>query len=303
MERLNYHHLFYFWTVAREGSIARACQRLRVSQPTISTQLQALEAALGEELFDRAGRRLVLTDAGRHVFAYAEDIFALGQEMTESLRGLTGRRRRFEVGIADSLAKLLAYRLLEPALKMKETVLLVCREDRGEQLLAALSVHRLDLVITDEPLDAGHHIKAYNHLLGESTVTLFATPALARRLRRGFPRSLDGVPFLWPTEDSPLRRALEQWCDEERIRPERTAEFQDSATMKAFGHAGSGVFPAPTAVEADVVRQYRVSPLARLPAVRERYYAISVERRITHPAVAAISEAARSRFAGPPAAR
>ncbi|HEX2570316.1 MAG TPA: LysR family transcriptional regulator [Polyangia bacterium] len=298
-EWLNYHHLYYFWVVAHEGSIVRACTRLRLAQPTVSAQLQELEAALGEALFLREGRRLVLTDTGRHVLGYADEIFSLGRELLGSLHGRGGPRpRRFEVGISDALPKLVAYRLLEPALHLAEPVHLVCREDRAERLLAELSVHGLDLVLSEQPILPSLQVKAYNHLLGESSVSIVGTATLAARHRLDFPRGLDGAPFLLPLADTVLRRALSEWFESVGVRPEVVAEFQDSATLKAFGQAGLGLFAVPTAVETEVRRQYRVDVLGRVESVRERFYAISLERRIKHPAVAAISASARQTLGG-----
>jgi LysR family transcriptional activator of nhaA len=246
MEWLNYHHLLYFWTVAREGSVTRASQQLRLAQPTVSGQLKALEHALGEKLFERTGRRLVLTDVGRVVFRYADEIFSLGRELQDTLKGRpTGRPVRFTVGVADAVPKLVAYRLLLPALSLPEPVHVVCREDKPERLLAELGAHSLDLVIADSPLGAGAKVKAYSHLLGETPVGIFGADALAAAHRRGFPRSLEGAPLLLPTESSSLRRSLDQWLDAEGLRPRVVGEIEDRALLKVFGQAGMGLFPAP----------------------------------------------------------
>jgi LysR family transcriptional activator of nhaA len=299
MEWLNYHHLLYFWTVAREGSVTRAGEQLRLAQPTISGQIKALEDALGERLFDRSGRRLVLTDIGRVVYQYAEEIFSLGRELQDTLKGRpTGRPVRFTVGVADAVPKLVAYRLLLPALSLPEPVHVVCREDKPERLIAELAAHSLDLVIADSPLGAGAKVKAYSHLLGETPVGIFGAEALAAAHRRGFPRSLEGAPLLVPTESSSLRRSLDQWLDAEGIRPRVVGEIEDSALLKTFGQAGLGLFPAPLAIEAEVRAQFGVRLVGRLDAVRERFYALSVERKIKHPAVLAISEAARRKLFG-----
>jgi LysR family transcriptional activator of nhaA len=299
MEWLNYHHLLYFWTVAREGSVTRASQQLRLAQPTVSGQLKALEEALGEKLFERTGRRLVLTDVGRVVFRYADEIFSLGRELQDTLKGRpTGRPVRFTVGVADAVPKLVAYRLLLPALSLPEPVHVVCREDKPERLIAELAAHSLDLVISDGPLGAGAKVKAYSHLLGETAVGIFGADALATAHRRGFPRSLEGAPLLVPTESSSLRRSLDQWLDAEGIRPRVVGEIEDGALLKTFGQAGLGLFPAPLAIEAEVRAQFGVKLVGRLDAVRERFYALSVERKIKHPAVLAISEAARRKLFG-----
>jgi LysR family transcriptional regulator, transcriptional activator of nhaA len=299
MEWLNYNHLFYFWVVAREGSIARACDELLLTQPTISAQLRLLENALGEKLFARAGRNLVLTEVGRVVFRSADEIFTLGRELTDTLKGRSpGRPVRFVVGIADVLPKLVAYRLLEPALKMAEPIRVVCREDKSERLLAALAVHELDLVLTEAPISPTVRIRAFNHLLGECGVTIFGAAQIAASYRRGFPRSLQGAPFLLPTDTTTLRRSLDQWFNTQEIRPLVVGEFDDSALLKVFGQTGAGLFASPSVIEAEVRRQYGVQVIGRLADVRERFYAISVERKLKHPAVVAISEAARQKLFG-----
>jgi LysR family transcriptional activator of nhaA len=297
MQWLNYHHLLYFWTVAREGSIVRACAQLHLTQPTISGQLRSLEKALGGKLFARAGRNLVLTDTGRLVFRYADDIFALGRELQDTLAGRpAGRPLRLVVGVADSLPKLIVYRLLEPALRLPEPVQIVCEQGKPEQLLAQLALHTLDVVLADAPVGPAHKIRAFNHLLGESGVSFFATARLAARYRRGFPRSLDGAPFLLPAENTMLRRALDQWFDAQGIRPLIRGEFADPALLKVFGQSGTGVFAVRTAVAAETQRQHRVRLLGRVETIRERFFAISLERKLKHPAVVAITETARAKL-------
>ena len=299
MEWLNYHHLLYFWVVACHGSVTRAAAELRLAQSTVSTQLRTLEEVLGEKLFARTGRRLVLTDVGRLVFRYADEIFGLGRELLETVKGRpTGQPMRLTVGIADAVPKLIAYRLLRPALTGAEPVRIICREDKPDRLLAQLAVHGLDLVLSDAPIGPTTKVRAFNHLLGECGVTFFATPALARTCRRGFPRSLGGAPMLLPTDNTALRRSLDDWFESEDIRPRVASEFEDSALLMAFGQAGMGLFPAPSAIERQVRSQYGVVVVGRLDTVRERFYAISGERRLKHPAVVAISEAARQRVFG-----
>lgn len=299
MDWLNYHHLLYFWLVAREGGIGPAAAKLRLAHPTISGQVRALEDALGEKLFTKQGRRLVLTDMGRVVYRYADEIFTLGQELVDTMKGRpTGKPLRLVVGIADVMPKLIVRRLLEPARGLPEAVHLVCREDKPAHLLAELSLHALDVVLTDAPVGAESHVRAFNHLLGECGVTFFGTRALAARYRRGFPRSLDGAPMLLPTDNTILRRSLEQWLDKQGMRPQVVAEFEDSALLKAFGQDGAGLFAAPTVIEAEIRRQYGVQVIGRVDAVKERFYAITVERRLKHPAVVAISESARTRLFG-----
>jgi LysR family transcriptional activator of nhaA len=297
MEWLNYHHLLYFWTVVREGGVLAASRKLRLRQPTVTGQVRALESALGEKLFERSGRKLVLTEVGTFVYRYADEIFTLGRELQDGLKGRqVGRPRKLVVGIAEVVPKLIAHRLLEPAMRLGDDIQLICTEDRAERLLADLAMHQLDLVISDSPVSPTSNIRAYNHLLGECGVTLFAARRLAGRLRRDFPRSLDGVPFLMPAEGTSLRRLLMQWLEREGVRPRIRGEFQDSALMKAFGQAGEGVFPGPSAIEAEVRSQYGVDVVGRTDAVREQFYALTVERKLRHPAAIAISEAARSQF-------
>lgn len=294
MEWLNYHHLLYFWTVAREGSISRACEKLFLAQPTISGQIRALEKSIGAKLFTRAGRSLVLTETGRTVYRYADEIFSLGRELLDTLKGRpTGRPLRLVVGVADVLPKMVSYRLLEPALRLPEPVHIICWEGKPDRLLAELSVHGLDVVLSDSPFSPTVKVRAFNHLLGECGVSVLGTAGLAKPLRRGFPRTLDGVPFLLPTDNTTLRRSLDQWFDTKGIRPAVRAEFEDSALLKVFGKAGVGLFVVPTAVENEVCQQYNVRVVGRIQDVRERFYAISVERKLKHPAVIAISETAR----------
>ena len=294
MAWLNYHHLLYFWTVAREGSITRAGDTLHLTQPAISAQLRTLERALGEKLFERRGRQLALTDTGRLVYRYAEEIFSIGRELQETLAGRpTGRPPRLVVGVVDSMPKLMIYRLLEHALRGAEPVRLVLREDTAERLLADLAIHAVDVVLSDAPVPPAVRIKAFSHLLGECGVTIFGASALVDAHRRRFPLSLDGAPFLLPMEGTTLRRSLDDWFTALGIRPNVVAEIEDSAVLKVFGQAGVGLFAAPTVVEREVRRQYGVRVVGRVETIRERFYAISAERRIRHPAVLAISSSAR----------
>lgn len=297
MTWLNYHHLLYFWTVAQAGSIARAAEQLHLARPTVSTQLKQLERSLGDQLFEQVGKRLVLTDFGELVFRYADEIFTTGNELQEALRGnLPSRPSKFVVGIPDVLPKLITFRLLRPALEMQDTVHLVCNEGKLDNLLADLAVHRLDLVLADAPVSPTVNVKAFNHLLGDCGVTVLATPEVARNYRKGFPHSLNGAPMLLPAEKTSVRRSLDQWFQLNDIHPQIVAEFEDSALLKVFGQSGLGLFPAPTAIEKEIKQQYRVASVGRLDEVRERFYAISVERRLRHPAVVAISEAAKERL-------
>jgi LysR family transcriptional activator of nhaA len=297
MEWLNYHHLLYFWLVAREGGLAKAAARLRLSHPTVSGQVRALEGALGEKLFVKQGRRLVLTEMGQVVYGYADEIFTLGRELLDTVRGRpSGRPAVLVVGITEAVPKLIAKELIAPARELQGEIRIVCREDKAERLIAELAAHRLDVVLTDAPIPPGSAVKAFNHLLGECGVSMFGTRALARKYRKGFPHSLHGAPLLLPTDSANVRRALDQWFDGRGIRPNVQGEFDDSALMEVFGRDGAGLFPAPSALEASVRRNLEVELIGRLPEVRERFYAISVERRIKHPAVVAISQSAREQL-------
>jgi LysR family transcriptional activator of nhaA len=294
MEWLNYRHLLYFSTVAREGGLVPAGKVLRLSHPTLSAQIHALEDQLGEKLFERVGRRLVLTEVGRLVQRYADEIFSLGRELVDAVKGsATGRPLRLDVGVADVVPKLVVRRILDPALALHQPVRLVCHEEPYEKLLADLSLHALDIVISDGPVPPGSSVRAFHHLLGETGVCFFGTPALARKHRRGFPGSLDGAPVLLPLENLSLRRALNLWFDRHGVKPRIVAEFEDSALLKVFGADGAGLFPASEVVKDEVIAQYGVQLIGRVDEVRERFYAISVERRLKNPAVVAITDAAR----------
>lgn len=295
MEWVNYHHMLYFWLVAREGSLARASAELRLAQSTVSKQIHQFEDVLGQKLFAKNGRSLVLTESGRVVFRYADEIFGLGREMLDTLRDRpVGKPLRITIGIADVVPKLVAERVIAPVLGLAEPVHLVCREDAADRLLAALALHELDVILTDAPANPNVKVRAFSHLLGESDVGFFGHPSLSSRYRNGFPASLDGAPVLLPTEESMLRRTLDQWFDANDIRPHVIGEFQDSALLKVFGARGVGVFPASMAVAKDVQDQYRVELVGRAVNVRERLYAVTLDRRIKHPAVVLICQAARS---------
>jgi LysR family transcriptional activator of nhaA len=298
MEWLNYHHLFYFWTVARAGSIARAGEELRLAQPTISNQLKTLEANLGVKLLERQGRRLVLTDVGRTVLRYADDIFRTGRELQQAVKGLpTGQRLRLVAGVADVIPKRMAALLLQPAVDAHADLVLVCREGPLPQLLAALAVHELDVVIADVPASEEVKVKAFNHRLGDCGTTFFAAARHAH-VRKGFPRSLQGAPALLPSEGTALRRGLEAWFDAIGVRPSVAGEFDDSALMKAFGARGLGIFPAARVLEDEIRRQYGVQVVGRVEDVREAFYAITVERRLRHPAIVTLAGAARDALFG-----
>jgi LysR family transcriptional activator of nhaA len=268
---------------------------LRLAQPTLSSQVRKLEESLDEKLFEKRGRGLVLTEMGRVAFRYAEEIFALGGEMRDALRGrVVERAPRLHVGIADVIPKLVTHRLFDSARLIEGGVHLVLRDGKSSDLMAALASQQFDLVISDVPIPPDVKVRAFNHLLGESTVSFFATRSVARGLAGRFPASLDGAPMLLPTEDSTLRRSLDHWFDDIGVKPRIVAEIEDSALLKVFGQRGAGIFPAPTIVSDDVMKQYRVVRLGVASRVLERFYVITAERRIRHPAVAAITEAARS---------
>lgn len=296
MELLNYHHLRYFWTVAREGSIARACEKLLLSQPTISGQLRALEKSLDAKLFDRVGRNLQLTETGRRVYHYANEIFSLGQELQDSLQGRPAGALRLVVGVADVLPRLVVYQLLKPAIQLADSVQLVCYDDKVEALLSRLAVHELDVVLADVPVGPLVKVRAYSHLLGSCGVSLLASAKLVAAYRRGFPQSLDGAPFLLPMEGSALRRSLDEWFESVGIRPRNCAEFADYDLFETFAESGVGIFAIPSVVEAEARRHHRLRLLARVDAIQERFYAISTELKPRHSAVVAIAEQARDRL-------
>lgn len=294
LEWLNLHHLLYFRAVAREGGVVKAAERLHVSPPTVSAQIKQLEEQMGDALFLRTGRRLVLTDLGRTVLHYADGVFDLAEELRGVIRsGHDVLSSRLTVGLSMAVPKLIAHRLLEPALSLEQPVELVCVEDKPEVLLAGLATHAIDLVLSDAPRGAEVAVRAFDHKLGECGVTFFASAPLARKLRKGFPQSLDGAPMLMPTPHAALRTALEHWFQDLEIRPRAVASFDDSALLKVFGSTGTGAFAAPSVIEQEVTRQYGVRPIGRVQAVRERFYAVSIERRLSHPAVVAISRGAR----------
>lgn len=291
---INYKHLHYFWVVAKEGSISRASERLHITPQTISGQLSLLEENLGEALFNRVGRNLELTETGRLALSYADEIFSLGGELEEVVRNVPEDRPLvFKVGVADVVPKSIAYRLLAPALQLPEPVRIVCRENDIGSLLAELALHKIDLVIADSPIPPGVNVRGYNHQLGECGVSFLAVPQLADKLGKNFPDSLKGAPLLMPSNITVVQSRLLKWFDQLHIQPRIVGEFDDSALMKAFGQAGTGVFIAPTVIAAEVEKQYGVISIGQTDEVREQFYAISVERKITHPAVVAITETAR----------
>lgn len=294
---LNYKHLHYFRTVAKTGAINKAAEKLHLTPQTLSGQISTLEDRLGVALFRRSGRRLELTDAGRTALTYADEIFQVGAELEEALQNTTSTRvHPFRVGIADVVPKAIAYQLLAPALTLPEPVRLVCREDRLESLAAELSIHRLDMVLADRPLPSTMDIKGYSHPLGECGIGFMAARSLAVDWGPGFPECLHGAPLLIPGEDSALRVPLLRWLERKGLQPTIVGEFDDSALMSAFGQAGAGIFPVPLTSAQEVMRQYDVIEVGQTLDIRERFFVISVERRLSHPAVLAVSDAARQRF-------
>lgn len=297
---INYRQLHYFWSVAKAGGITRGAEHLHLTPQTLSGQISQLEEKLGVALFRRVGRRIELTDAGHQALSYADEIFQIGSELEDTLRNRHGERPfLFRVGIADVVPKSIAYRLLAPALGLPEPVHLMCHEDKFERLLAELAIHRLDMVLADRPLPPGMDVKGYSHRLGECGLTFFAAPSLAARLGGAFPHLLDGAPFLITGEDSAMRGPLLRWLHGQDIHPRVVGEFDDGALMKSFGQAGAGVFPAPTAIATELATQYGVTAVGHTDAIRERFFLITVERKLSHPAALAVSEAAHTGLFAP----
>ena len=292
---MNFKHLGYFWHVARAGGVARASEQLHLTPQTLSGQIGLLETQLGTPLFAKKGRNIELTDAGRLAFGYAQEIFDLGSELEESLRNYPARGRliEFRIGVADAVPKTIAYRLIEPATRLSTPVRIVCREWKLDSLLTELAAHRLDLVIAGEPIPAATRVRAYNHRLGESGVSFFAAAALRKTLNSAFPACLDGAPMLVPGEDTAVNLRLQRWLEAKALRPRVVGEFDDGALMKAFGQRGHGVFIGPTVLESEIEMQYQVKTLGRTRDIYEEFYAISVERRATHPCIIAINASAR----------
>ncbi len=300
LSQLNFNHLYYFWVVAREGSVTRATTLLHLAQPTVSGQLRTLDQTIGTPLFERRGRGRALTETGRLVFRYAETMFGAARELAVALDGgPTNHPARFAVGIADALPKLTVTRLLAPALASAAPLHLDCRCDKPDRLLAALALHELDLVIADTPVPSGLSVRLFSHMIGESGVSLFAVPALAARYRRRFPDSLTDAPLLLGARTSALRRAVDSWCVRVRVRPRIVAEVEDAAVLQALGAQGLGCFAAPTVVEAEIRRTYGVRVVGRLSDVHERFYAISAARTLQHPAVLRMLKAASTGLFAP----
>lgn len=298
IRRLNYQHLLYFWAVVRTGSLTRACQELALSAPTISMQLRTLEERLGEKLLAKSGRALVPTEVGRLVFSYADEIFGLGQDLMEALEHRpTARPLRLVVGIDDVVPKEIAYRILKPTLALKRPVRLSCREGTLDRLVADLALHEVHVVLSDAPITPSLNVRAYSHSVGTCEVLWMATPTVAKTLRRTFPKSLSGVPVLLPTDDTAIRRSLDQWFEKQDLRPVMIGEFEDYAMLREFARGGHGFFPVPSILEDQFCKEYGVARVGPVSGIRAEFYAISVERKIRNPAVAEMIEHGRDAFA------
>ena len=295
MEWINYHHLYYFWMAANAGTVTAAAELLHLARPTVAAQIKELETSFGEKLFEKRGRGLVLTDFGTQVHKYADEIFSIGHELREFVKtGHSGSRKRFVVGLPDVVPKQVAFQLLKPALHMEERPRTVCYEGKLPDLLSDLALHKLDLIISDAPAPTTMEFKVYNHKLGECGLSMLAVPSLAKKYRRGFPHSLTEAPCLLPTDHTAVRRSLDIWLDEKEIFPEIVAEFEDSALLKVFGQHGEGIFPVPTAIEDVVKKQLGVHLIGRIEDVRDKFYAISAEKRVHHAATLMIVKQARN---------
>lgn len=302
MRHPNYNHLLYFWTTVREGGIGRAAESLHVTPQTISGQIKLLEQELDAPLLRKQGRRVVPTELGHTVFEYADQLFALGQDLVRVVQGAAPRERRpVTVGVSDVVPNLVTWRVIAPLMQGENPFRVVCHTGSLHTLVAELAAGLLDLVLSSSALPANAGLRAFSHFLGECDVTFFAATLLARKLRGGFPRSLDQAPFLLPTDRSPNRRVLDTWFLQEGITPRIVGEFDDSALVKSFVQGGAGVFAAPSAIESEIMRQYKVRVVGRTSAMHARFYVLSMERTISHPAVKAITERARAGlFSEPP---
>ena len=297
MDWINYHHLFYFWMVAKTGTVSAAAKKLHLARPTVTAQVRELERSVGQKLLRQQGRGLVLTEFGQQIFAYAENIFSIGQELREFIKtGQPGRRQKLRVGMADVVPKLIAFELLKPALIGAEPPRMECYEGKLTDLLADLAIHRLDLVLSDSPAPTTLDVNVYNHKLGECGLSILATPSLAKKYRKGFPDSLTNAPILLPTELTVVRRSLDRWMEDRKVFPEIVAELEDSALLKVFGQAGQGVFPVPSVIEDIVKKQYGVWLVGRIPEVLDTFYVISVEKRVQHEAAIRIMNQARNQL-------
>jgi LysR family transcriptional activator of nhaA len=297
MDWINYHHLFYFWLTVKTGTVQAAADSLHLARPTVAAQIKNLEKAVGQPLFEKQGRGLVLTEFGKQIHHYADEIFAIGHELREFVKtGHGENRKRFVVGLPDVVPKHIAFELLKPALHMPDRPRTVCYEGKLNQLLSDLALHKLDVIISDAPASPTLDFKVYNHKLGECGLTMLAVPALAKKYRKEFPHSLTDAPCLLPTDHTAVRRAVDIWMDDNEIFPEIVAEFEDSALLKVFGQAGEGIFPVPTAIEELVRKQYKVQLVGHIPEVRDKFYAISAEKRVQHAATSLVVKQARNQL-------
>lgn len=295
VEFLNYHHLRYFWTVAKEGSLRRASEQLRVSQPSMCTQIKLLEASLGESLFRPSGRSLELTEFGQLIYGYAEEIFTLGREILRTTKQAPSvRTLRLQVGIVDSFPKLMSYEILRPVFDHQPPVQLICHEGKLGDLVSQLNTHRIDVVLSDEPASPGVAGKVFNHVLGSSDITFCAMPHLAKKLKGRFPKNLNGAPALLPTQNCSLRRDLEKWLESAGVQPRVVAEFEDAALTKIVATSELGVIAVPTVVVSEAIERYGFVPIGRTKEIKSQFYAITAERRFTHPAILAITQHLRS---------
>lgn len=294
---INFKQLYYFWSVAKYGGVTRAAEQLHLTPQTISGQISELEQAMDTLLFERSGRRLTLTNAGQLAYTHADEIFEIGRELEATLKGRRDETELvFKVGVSDVIPKSIAYRLLAPAIQMDEPVKLICLESKLELLFADLALHKIDLIVSDKPLPSELGIKGFSHFLGESPMAFYAHVDLAENLIEGFPESLNGSPMLLPGQESAMRKTLERWLDKKRIEPRIRGEFDDTALIKAFAEQGLGVFPGPLVIEDEMASQHQVQRIGVVPEMRCRYYAISAQRQLSHPAVLAISESAQNQL-------
>ena len=297
MDWLNYHHLFYFWLTVKMGTVSAAAESLHLARPTVAAQIKELEKSMGKKLFDKKGRGLVLTEFGKQIHQYADEIFALGHELREFIAtGHQGNRKRFVVGLPDVVPKHIVFELLKPALHMKDRPRTVCYEGKLGQLLADLALHKLDVIISDSPAPPNLEFKVFNHKLGECGMSMLATPAIAKKFKKNFPHSLTDAPCLMPTDHTAVRRSIDIWMDDNDIFPDIVAEFEDSALLKVFGQAGEGIFPVPTAIESIIKKQYGVHLVGRIPEVLDKFYAISAEKRVHHEATSLVVRQARNKL-------
>lgn len=291
---INFKHLHYFWMVAKQGSITKASEHLHITPQTISGQISLLEEQLGKDLFSKVGRNLALTDTGHMVLSYADEIFSLGSELEQSVRiASTDRTQLLRVGIADSIPKSIAYRLLAPAMALEDPVRLVCKENSLEDLLGELALHKLDLIIADGPIPPHLGVRGFNHFLGECGTSFMAAPKLIEQDEADFPKSLIGAPFLIPSDQSLIQIQLLQWLEKHHIHPKIMGEFDDRALMKTFGQAGAGVFIVPSAIASEVAKQFQVEIIGSSEEIREQFFAIATEQRLSNPAIVAITDAAK----------